>query len=683
MTPPARPAGTAGERANWGVLLAGSVIVLATWAAYANSFAAPFVFDDVKSITQNPTIRHLWPLSDVLSPPNFVTGAAGRPIVNLSLAVNYALGGFNVTGYHVLNTAIHALAGLVLFGIVRRTLRRPLLLERFGTAALPLALAVALVWVLHPLQTESVTCVVQRTESLMGLFYLLTLYGFIRSVESPAPRRWEIGTVVVCLVGMATKEVMVSVPVLVLLYDRTFVAGNFRAAWQLRWRLYLALAGTWLLLAWLMARSSQRGGLVGFGLGISAWDYALTQCRAILLYLQLAFWPSPLVVDYGAVVVRRVGEAWLQGLLLLALVAATFVALRRRPVLGFLGFWFFAILAPSSSFVPLATQTIAEHRMYLPLAAVVVGVVLGAYRWLRKVSLPVWLAVAAGAGWLTGVRNEDYRDALTLWSDAVAKQPGNSRAQLNLASALADAGRLEDARARAAEAVRLFPKHAEAHYSLGNILLRLDRPAEAAAADETAVRLRPDLVEAHYMLGTALVRLGRTEEAVAHLETALRLRPDFADVEHTLAGTLAMAGRTTEALEHYEAALRLQPDNPGLHVEMGNILGRTGRTDEAIRHFQAAAQLDPDSMAVHYNLGNALFQAHRPAEAAEQYTTVVRLQPDFAEAHNNLGNALAQLGRIDEAQTHYEETLRLKPDFAPARHNLDRLQALRAAQAPH
>jgi tetratricopeptide (TPR) repeat protein len=682
-TPPAaRPAGPAGARADGSVLAAGGVILLATWAAYANSFAAPFVFDDLKSITQNPTIRHLWPLTDVLSPPNFVTGAAGRPVVNLSLAVNYALGGFNVTGYHVLNTAIHALAGLVLLGIVRRTLRRPVLRDRFGVAALPLALAVALVWVLHPLQTESVTCVVQRTESLMGLFYLLTLYGFIRSAESPAPRRWEIFTVAFCLVGMATKEVMVSVPVLVLLYDRTFVAGTFRAAWRQRGRFYGALAGTWLLLAWLMMRSSQRGGLVGFGLGISAWDYALTQCRAIILYLHLAFWPSPLVVDYGAAVARGMGEVWPQGLLLLTLVAGTLVALHRRPVLGFLGFWFFAILAPSSSFVPLATQTIAEHRMYLPLAAVVALVVLGAYRWLGNFSLPAWLAVAAGAGWLTGWRNEDYRDPLTLWSDTVAKQPGNSRAQLNLGSALTEAGRLEDARARVAEAIRLFPNYAEAHYSLGNVLLRLDRPAEAVAAGETAVRLRPDFVEAHYQLGTALLRLGRTDEAVAHLETALRLRPGFADGQHTLAGTLAMAGRTAEALAHYEAALRLQPDNPALRVELGNVLGRAGRTEEAIPHFQAAAQLDPDSFAVHYNLGNALFQLRRFPEAAEQYGEVVRLQPEFPEAHNNLGNTLVQLGRLDEAQGHYDEALRLKPDFAPARGNLDRLKALRAAQTP-
>jgi tetratricopeptide (TPR) repeat protein len=477
---------------------------------------------------------------------------------------------------------------------------------------------------------------------------------------------------------MATKEVMVSAPVLVLLYDRTFVAGTFRGAWQQRWRVYAGLAATWLLLVWLVARASQRGGSVGFGLGMSPWDYALTQCRAIVLYLRLAFWPSPLVVDYGGVVARGVGEVWPQALLLALLVAGTLVALWRRPVIGFLGFWFFAILAPSSSVVPLITQTIAEHRMYLPLAAVIALVVLGGYRWLGNRSLLLWLALAAAAGWLTGLRNEDYRDALTLWGDTVAKQPDNARAQMNLGTALAEAGRLEEAQTHFAAAVGLFPNYAEAHYGLGNILFRLNRPAEAIVEDEAAVRLRPNYAEAHYVLGTALLRQGRTEAALEHYETALRIRPDYADVEHTLAGTLAVAGRTTEALEHYEAALRLQPDNPMLQEEMGNVLGHAGRTDEALPHFQAAERLDPNSIAVQYNLGNALFQLRRFPEAAEHYATVVRLQPEFAEAHNNLGNALVQLGRLDEAQAQYEEALRLKPDFAPARNNLARLQALRA-----
>jgi hypothetical protein len=172
------PPFAASRSAIW---LAVACLVGAILAAYHNSFSGPFVFDDGPAILGNPTIRHLSALGEVLSPPREAgQTVGGRPMVNLSLAVNYALGGEDVRGYHIFNLIVHTLGALALFGIVRRTLLQPVLRERFGSAATPLALAVALLWAVHPLLTESVTYVIQRAESLMGLFYLLTLYCFIR-----------------------------------------------------------------------------------------------------------------------------------------------------------------------------------------------------------------------------------------------------------------------------------------------------------------------------------------------------------------------------------------------------------------------------------------------------------------------------------------------------------------------
>lgn len=589
------------------------VIVFTVWAAYANSFSVPFVFDDLKSVMQNPTIRHLWPLTDVLAPPNHATGAGGRPVVNLSLALNYALGGLDGRGYHGMNTLIHALAALTLFGIVRRTLLRPRLRDRFGSAAGPLALGVALLWALHPLQTESVTCIVQRSESLMGLFYLLTLYGFIRAVEVPAPRRWQGFAVVMCLLGMATKEVMVSAPLMLLLYDRTFGAGTFRTAWQQRRSFYLWLAGTWLLLAWLSLQNGQRGGVAGFGLGVSAWEYALTQCRAIILYLRLAFWPSPLVVDYGTGVVQAAGDVWPQAGLLLALVAGTCVALVRRPVVGFLGCWFFVILAPSSSFVPLTSQTMAEHRMYLSLAAVAGVVVLGGYRWLGARTLSVWLALAAGAGALTFARNQDYRDAITLWSVTVAQQPDNLRVHMNLGTALADARRLEEARGHFAFVVAHDPDDHAARCNLGNVLLELGRPAEALPQCEAAVRLKPDSIDARIALGSTLAQMDRLEEAVAQLQTAVRMDPDSLPGHYNLATALAQLRRWPEAAQHYAATLRLQPRFARAHNDLGEALVQLGRFGEARDEFETALRQWPGYAQARDNLHRL---AARPPKAA-------------------------------------------------------------------
>lgn len=371
---------TASERTSWlasprATVLAGSLIVVAALAAYQNSFSGPFVYDDRPAILDNDSIRRLWPVGGALSPPEDTT-ASGRPLLNLSLALSHALSGREVWGYHALNLLIHVLAGLTLSGVVRRTLRQPVVRERWGAAALPVALAAATLWTVHPLQTESVTYIIQRAESLMGLFYLLTLYGVIRGADSRRPGAWYVLAVAACLAGMASKEVMVTAPAMVLWYDRTFVAGTFRAAWRQRRPLYLALAGTWLQLAWLMASTGgNRGGTIGSGVGIPWLAYGLMQYQAFARCLQLSVWPHPLVFEYGTLWVNRATEIVPYAPVVVAGVAGTAVTLRRWPAVGFLGAWFLGILAPTS-LMPGTTQMIVEHRMYLSLAAVVVGVAL-------------------------------------------------------------------------------------------------------------------------------------------------------------------------------------------------------------------------------------------------------------------------------------------------------------------
>ncbi len=167
--PPDETPTSGGRRFTWAAM---ALIAMAGVAAYSNSFHGPFIFDDPLSIAKNPTIRSLWRLDDVLLPSPQLH--LYRPTMNLTLAVCYAIGGLDVVAYHVLNLAIHILAALVLFGVTRRTLLLPALAARFGAASTGLGLAVSLLWMLHPLQTESVTYVVQRCEALMGLFCLLT-----------------------------------------------------------------------------------------------------------------------------------------------------------------------------------------------------------------------------------------------------------------------------------------------------------------------------------------------------------------------------------------------------------------------------------------------------------------------------------------------------------------------------
>jgi len=651
---------SASRRAVW---WSGLVIALAILAAYQNSLSGKFVFDDTPAILENGSIRQLWPLGPVLSPPG-ATGqtVGGRPLLNLSLALDYAISGYREWSYHATNLLIHLLAALTLFGIVRRTLR---------WGALP-ALVAALLWALHPLQTESVAYVIQRAESLMGLLYLLTIYGFIRYVgRSPASgeavpdlppghRGWAVLSVLACLLGMATKEVMVTAPIAVLLYDRTFVAGSFREAWRRRRGLYLALASTWMPLAILVLQNGSRGATAGFGTAVSPVDYALTQFWAIAHYLRLALWPYPLVADYGRGLLKGVTPiVGLDAVAVLGLAGAAAAALLRPraggrnsgtgagPPLGFAGAWFFLILAPSSSVVPVATETVAEHRMYLPLAAVMVAAVAGLRALLPRLSfLFVAAAVALAFGVMTARRNEVYRDHLALWRDVVAKMPANADAHNNLGRALFDQGSVPEALGQYEEAVRLKPGSAFIHTNLGN----------------------------------ALARTGRLPAAIAEYQASLRLMPGFAGTYNDLGNALVAGGRPAEAIASYREALRIQPDYPEAENGLGGAFFRTGRLGEAIPHFQAAVRLNPGYAEARYNLANAFDAANRPGDAIREYEAAFSLRPGSAEANNNLAILLARAGRLREAEARFKEALRLtgNPDV---RANLARVQAAERAGA--
>ena len=708
-------------------LLGAVTLVLAALAVYSGSLEAPFVFDDIPSIVRNPTIRHLWPVWEPLNPPVDGSGASGRPLLNLSFAVNYAIGGLQVRGYHWVNLALHALAVLALWGVLRRTLdfcragRGPAEGLRLGSCDPQdvelLAWSMALVWAVHPLLTESVVCVIQRNEVLGGLFYLLTLYCFVRGTEAerrseassppgrtPRIRKWFTLSVLASLAGMASKEIVATAPLMVLLYDRTFVAGTFRAAGRRRWRYYGALAGTWLLLAGLVWHNRLRGGTVGFGITASSWEYLLTQCRALVLYLKLSFWPHPLVLDYGWEVARSLGEVWGQALLVVALLVTTLLALVRKPAAGFIGAWFFVILAPSSSIVPLATQTIAEHRMYLALAAPLAGAMFGLTAWLGRRASWLGVALAFGLGGLTVARTRDFRSDLAVWTDTVAKCPGNARARGNLGRAYLALGRWEEAIAECRQELQLAPTYnGDARANLGRALTELGRPAAALPYFEAALRLRPESFDVHNNFGVALAALGRWPEAVAQYETALRLRPDDAELHNNFANALAKlgrlpealahyetaaklepgfvsaevnwgralaeAGRTPEALPHFEKVLRLRPD-AAAHADLANALAAAGRAEEAIPHYAAALRLQPDSALDHFGLGNAFARLNRLPEAISEYRAAVQLQPGLAEAHHNLATVLMRLGRTTEALPHFEETVRLLPGSADAHHEL-------------
>jgi tetratricopeptide (TPR) repeat protein len=673
------------------VFLAGGIIVLAALAAYGNSFHGAYILDDPYSIAENPTIRHLSALRTVLSPPGGLT-VSGRPVLNLSFALNYAVSGTNAWSYHALNLLIHVSAGLALFGIVRRTMvgtGGPPVRFGFGfrrspdgRAARPyllatlLAFGIALLWTLHPLQTESVTYIVQRTESLMGLFYLLTLYCFIRYAEAEGHVLWAVFSISACLFGMATKEVMVSAPVLAFLYDRTFLSGSFAEAWRRRWRFYLFLASTWILLGCLTASvGGNRNGTVGFGAGVSWWGYALTQFPAIATYLRLSFWPRSQMFDYGVIRIESLAQVWASALLVTALVAGTLYGLWRKPVWGFLGFGFFAILAPTS-LMPGTLQMTVEHRMYLPLAAVIVAAIAGIYALIEKAgrnrrpflfALPV---LAAGLGILTARRNEAYRSEVALWQDNAAKCPGSARVQYSVGKALLKSGDFAASRDALRKALQLDPDYIDAIEALATDQYKLGQHGEAMELYRRVLVSWPGFFEARDNLGLLLAESGRQAGAVEQFRTAILVKPDYTDAHFHLANALAAEGQLAEAAAEYQQTLHYDPAHAEAHNNWGNVLVRLQRPEEAMEHFREALRLNPRYAEAHYNSGNLLFQAGHPSDAIQEYEQAIAIDPADAEAHCNLGIVLAATGHRPEAIPQYEAALAIKPAFASAHYNL-------------
>jgi tetratricopeptide (TPR) repeat protein len=673
----------------WAALL---LIALIAAIFYCNIYPSPFVFDDHGRIVKRGAIRDLANFStpqQLLSP---------RSLVDVTFALNYKLGKLNVSGYHLANLLIHILNGfavyflaLVLFKQVFSTNSpRSSNMESFHSSIPLISLLAALIFVVHPIQTQAVTYTVQRYASMAGMFYMVTVLLYLlgrRAQQSTKSSALFILSFFSGLLAFLSKENTASLPGIILLteyllFDRTWEGWKKKIPW---FALSFSIWIIFMLVVLLFSNAAAQGealfedvsGLMKETETVSRWRYLCTQFNVIVIYIKLLFLPVGQNLDHLYTFKKGFFDGYtpFAFLFLVGLVVIGILNVKKRPIIPFAIFWFFLTLSVESSIIPIR-DALFEHRLYLPMFGFAIFVAylivsLSAYQ--RTLSILLSLFIVLSLGTMTLLRNHVWRDRITLWSDVISKNPLNPRAHNSLGSVLAEQGRLEEAARHFSEALRIMPDYVDALNNLGSAQGRMGKPKEGVKYFSEALRIDPDYGEAHYNMGIVLERLGNFDLAVTHLLEAIRIRPDYWEAHNSLGSIQMKQGKLREAERHTLEALRLNPDYAEAYNNLGSALARQGKRKEAMEHFSKALNLNPEYADAHYNFGVALREEGRLEEAVDHFSEVIRINPDNAKAHLNLALLRVRQGRDEQAIGHFSETLRLDPDNLKAHFNLANL----------
>ena len=663
----------------WWQLAAVAAVLLAI--AYANGLDGAFVFDDEPSVVSNLSIRRLWPLGPVL----FTSGDTGRthdgrPLVNLSFAVSYALHGTWRPGLRLGNLAIHLANVCLVYVVTRRLLGRgagPRWLESDLSQQRWLAAAVALLWAVHPLHTHVVTYIVQRAESLGACFILGSFLAATVALDAGSLTAVAVA-VILGIAGGFTKETTVSILPLVAAYDWAYrptfaIAGDPRTGRVVRGLLYSGLLLNPLAIMSAAALTGGRGHSAGFGTA-PIIDYLLTQCMAVWLYIGRVCWPATLVLEHGDRL-ATFAEAWPSMLAMLVLLSLIAVGYWRRPAAFFPAVAAVLLLAPSSSVVPIATQTVAEHRAYLASAVIVGYAVMGAAtflrhlgnrrtgeRWLRYPLTMACVVAVIATGWIgrTMLRNRDFRTAETLWRQNVRDCPGNPRGLRNLAELFTLEQRYDGAERVYREALAIPQLQTYAACGLGDALRRQGRFKEAREAYQLCISSDAEASAAQFR---ALAGLAAAEVGLGFPDRAIALINEMSSpVWH---------GVRMAAADRWQAMGRGMVFKAAAHRRLGDA----ATADEELRRAVAFAVEKPSAAET---IARSCDDMRQFATAAILWEPIAARDPSVLA---NLAVSRIEAGQIDGAIEAFEQAVAAYPDEPGMRANLERAREIARRQA--
>lgn len=633
----------------WAVPIA---VVLLTATTFYPILHNKFVnWDDYKNIAENPFYRGLYWTNIKWMFTTFHMGHY-QPLTWITLGIDYLIWGLNPAGYHLTSLLLHCANAVVLYFVAFRLF----LLADAGSAAhkdllLPMAAGFsALLFSLHPLRVESVAWATERRDVVSGLFILLTVLCYLKAADAGVTRsrrrRWMAVSLAVYLLSLLSKASGMTLPLVLLVLDiyplrrlgqpsTGWFGPKTRNVWREKIPFFVLAVGAGMIA---LIAQYHAGALKP----VEQYDIAsrLTQpFYGIVFYLWKTVLPFSLSPLYE---VPLTPDPWrwsflLSGLLVVGITVALFVRRRVWPAILMSWIVYVVLLVPTSGIAQSGPQLVADRYSYLSCMvwAVVAG---GGISQLLQLSLNRGVAphmfaaivvlpglVLVGFGALTWKQIQAWHDAETLWRHALSIDPESSFAHNNLANALADQGRLDEATVEVREVLRINPRDAEGYYNLGNFL----------------------------------ARQGKLGEAVDRFHEALRIRPDHAMAAYDLGNVRLRQGRMDDAIDQFQRALKSDPGLASAHYNLAQIFLKQGKLDEAIRNYRLALRSDPPHVKARYYLATALAAQGDFEGARKEFQESLRVEPNLAEAHEGLARALSAQGKKDAAVRHYQEALRL------------------------
>jgi len=657
--------------------LAISLIVALGAITYANSFDNPFMWDDGNLIVDNPYIKDASFFKDLFT-KDLVYGTQFsnfyRPLQSLSFMLDYHLWDLKPFGFHLTNLLLHLGCAVLVY----------LVLALIFPAAQSIPLISALLFLVHPVQTEAVTYISGRADPQASMFMLLSIFFYIKHSQKAKPKNayYFSAAILSFILALLTKETALILPLLILLYDLSFASDgvSFRNKCKFRYSLLLLVALVYILLRATALNFLNRPlFLSNAGMNLRL----LTSAKIFALYLGILILPLHLRMERSLPIVSSVIEKdVLCSLILLTLLAVLIVrSYRYSRACFFGGVWFFLSLLPVSNIVPL-NANMAEHWLYLPSVGFFLLVALGVNKLLKRTQRAKILTIVLLSGLvafysaLTIKRNRDWKDPQSFFEQILIYNPQSVEAHNSLGGIYQNQGKFDLAIKEFKQATKLDPYNFKPYGNLGSVLRKKKEYDLAITAYQKALKLRPDIPGLYNNLGNVYTDQGNYIKAKTILLKGLDLFPEFALCRVNLGRVHYEMGDIPLAIKEYKQAISLEPDLVLAHYNLAIAYHRQGKHDLAIGQYKRVLNMAPEHVNTHLNLGAALNMKGRLDEAIEHSQKVLELDPSYFQAYHNLGVAYFKKQEFALAKDSFLRALSLKPGHKPSKEFLNRLEKL-------